>query len=92
MSTTFDTTTINFEKRKPSRAVIMRSIGVYLEAGVKSFEISWGENMIDVYFDPRVNKWFGHGWIKEIGGDSIARELNEIRKQAHRELLNLWNT
>ena len=82
MSTTFDITTINFEKRKPSRAVIMRTLGVYLEAGVKAFELHWGENCIDVYFDPRVNKWYGYGWIKDIGGDSIANELNSMYNEA----------
>jgi hypothetical protein len=42
--------------------------------------------MIDVYFDPRDEQWYGYGWIKEIGGDSIANELNAIRKQAIAEI------
>ena len=86
MSTTFDIITINYEKRKPSRAVIMRTLAEYLKQGGKAFEIHWGENCIDVYFDPRVEQWHGYGWIKEIGGDSIAIELNAIRKQAIAEI------
>ena len=86
MSTQFDIITINYEKRKPSRAVIMRTPAEYLKQGGKAFEICWGEDMIDVYFDPRDERWYGYGWIKEIGGDSIARELNEIRKQAIAEI------
>jgi hypothetical protein len=86
MSTQFDIITINYEKRKPSRAVIMRTLAEYLKQGGKAFELCWGENMIDVYFDPRDEKWYGYGWIKEIGGDSIARELNDIRKQAIAEI------
>ena len=86
MSTTYDIITINYEKRKPSRAVIMRTLGEYLKQGGKAFEICWGENMIDVYFDPRDEQWYGYGWIKEIGGDSIAKELNAIRKQAIAEI------
>jgi hypothetical protein len=82
MSTTYDIITIEFKNRKPSRAVIMRTLAEYLKQGGKAFEIHWGENCIDVYFDPRVEQWFGYGWIKDIGGDSIANELNEIRKQA----------
>ena len=92
MSTTFDIITIDYKNRKPSRATIMRNLAEQLKQGHKAFELHWGENCIDVYFDPRDERWYGYGWIKEIGGDSIARELNEIRKQAHRELLNLWNT
>ena len=84
MSTTYDIITINYEKRKPSRAVIMRTLAEYLKQGGKAFEVCWGENMIDVYFDPRDKKWYGHGWIKEIGGDSIAQELNEICKEAQK--------
>jgi hypothetical protein len=86
MSTTFDIITINYEKRKPSRAVIMRTLAEYLKQGGKAFEIHWGENCIDVYFDPRNEQWCGYGWIKEIGGDSIAIELNAIRKQAIAEI------
>jgi hypothetical protein len=86
MSTQFEIITINYEKRKPSRAVIMRTLAEYLKQGGKAFEIHWGENCIDVYFDPRVEQWFGYGWIKEISGDDIARELNEIRKQAIAEI------
>lgn len=86
MSTQFDIITINYEKRKPSRAVIMRTLAEYLKQGGKAFELCWGENMIDVYFDPRDEQWYGHGWIKEIGGHSIADELNAIRKQAIEEI------
>jgi hypothetical protein len=86
MSTQFEIITINYEKRKPSRAVIMRTLAEYLKQGGKAFELCWGENMIDVYFDPRDERWYGYGWIKEISGDDIARELNEIRKQAIAEI------
>lgn len=86
MSTTYDIITIEYKNRKPSRAVIMRTLAEYLKQGGKAFEIHWGENCIDVYFDPRDERWYGYGWIKEIGGDSIASELNAIRKQAIAEI------
>jgi hypothetical protein len=84
MSTTYDIITINYEKRKPSKAVIMRTLAEYIKQGGKAFEVCWGENMIDVYFDPRDEKWYGCGWIKDIGGDDIATELNAMRREAQK--------
>jgi hypothetical protein len=86
MSVTYPNIEIKFNK-KPSRAVVMRTLAEYLKAGGKSFELHWGENWIDVYFDPRDERWYGYGWLKDISGDDIARELNEIRKQAQAEFL-----
>jgi len=75
------TITINItSKRKPSRALIMRTIGVYLERGHKDMELLWGENWIELYKMDR--NWHGCGWIKDISGDDIANELNQMQKQA----------
>jgi len=82
MSTLYEPIEINYTKRKPSRAVIMRTIAEYLKQGAKSFDIRWGENWIEIDWHPNQERWYGRGWIKEIGGDDIANELNEIRKQA----------
>lgn len=84
MSTLHEITEINFEGRKPSKPQIMRAIGKALEKGTKAIEISWGENRIDLTFDDRTysSGWHGCGWIKGIGGDDIAKELNSIRKEA----------
>lgn len=81
MSTLFKTHNIDFSK-KPSKAVLMRSIGKCLEQGAKSISLTWGENWIDLDYHPNQEQWYGQGWIKEIGGDDIAQELNTIRKQA----------
>ena len=86
MSTMYTTIDIEFNKRKPSRAVIMRTLAEYLKQGGKSFSITWGENWIELDYHPNHEQWYGRGWIKEIGGDSIANELNEIRKQAIAEI------
>ena len=85
---------IVYNKRKPSKALIMRTIAEYLKHGGKNFNISWGENSIDLTYHDRYHTWHGYGWIKEIGGDNIAHELNAMRKQALEEIrtLNLWNT
>ena len=75
------TTTIELtSKRKPSRALIMRTIGVYLEQGHKDLDIRWGESWIEILKGG--DHWFGSGWIKDISGDDIAKELNQMQKQA----------
>jgi hypothetical protein len=77
---------INYNNRKPSRAVIMRTIAEYLKQGAKSFDIRWGENWIELDYHHNHERWYGRGWIKELSGDSIAKELNDIRKQAIAEI------
>jgi len=72
-------------KNKPSRALIMRTIGVYLENGHKDLDIRWGENGIEIVRGG--TRWHGTGWIKDISGDDIAKELNEIEVQAHRQFM-----
>jgi hypothetical protein len=86
MSTTYPIINIEYKNRKPSKAVVMRTLAEYLKQGGKAFEITWGENTIDLYFDPRAEEWFGSGWIKDISGYSIGREFNEIREQAIAEI------
>jgi hypothetical protein len=86
MSTLYPVIEINYNNRKPSRAVIMRTLAEYLRQGGKSFCITWGENCIELDYHPNHECWYGSGWIKEIGGDSIAKELNDIRKQAIAEI------
>lgn len=82
MSEFFPVIEINYANRKPSKTVIMRTIAEYLKQGGKAFSLSWGENVIDLNYHPKYQHWYGTGWIKEIGGDDIANELNAIRKQA----------
>lgn len=81
---------INIEyNRKPSRAVIMRTLGKYIEQGGKNFDIRWGENWIELNYHDYNECWYGSGWLKDIGGDDIAKELNDIRRQAVKEVRTL---
>jgi hypothetical protein len=80
----FEPVEIEFNNRKPSRAVLMRTMAEYLKRGVKSFDLRWGENWIEIDWHPNQDKWYGRGWIKEISGDDLARELNEMRAEAQR--------
>ena len=78
---------IVFDGRKPSYAQVMRAVGEEISRGNTDLEVIWGENHIDLYFDPRVKQWFGHGWIRDIDGSYIAEELNEIRAEAIKRIL-----
>jgi hypothetical protein len=89
MSTLYPTIEIEYHKRKPSKAVIMRTLGEYLKQGGKSFTITWGENQIDIDYHPGQEQWYGGGHIKNISGWDIAIELNA---KETRNTLNLWNT
>lgn len=82
------TTTINItSKRKPSRALIMRTLAEYISKGMYQFEIIWGENWMEVEKQHINGRWCGYGWIKDISGDDIAKELNEIQQQATNQFL-----
>jgi hypothetical protein len=86
MSTMYPVINIEYHKRKPSKAVIMRTLAEYLKQGSKVFTITWGENQIDIDYHPGQEQWYGGGWIKDIEGHAIATELNDIRKQAIKEI------
>ena len=76
--------TIEFKNRKPSKAQVMRAIGLKLEQGANLLEIYWGENSITLELIG--DSWHGWGWLKDISGDDIAQELNAIREQAIKEI------
>jgi hypothetical protein len=65
-----------FDGRKPSKSQLVRSIKRGLKQGYDDFELSWGENMINLQKN-RDGTWFGWGWIKALSGDNLAKELNQ---------------
>lgn len=65
----------SFSGRKPSKAQVLTQAKRLANAGADFVGLTWGENWIDLDQDTNGN-WSGTGWIKEIGGDWIARELN----------------
>ena len=67
-------------KRKPSHALIMRTIAEYITHNHKDLDIRWGENWIELVKGG--DNWYGAGWIKDISGDDIANEINQMQKQA----------
>lgn len=54
----------------------------------KEFNITWGENAIDIMWNARNELFYGTGWIKDISGDDIAKELNDIRKEAIKKFID----
>jgi len=79
--------TIIFEKRKPSYARIMSTINKHIKKGQTEFDIIWGENSIQLKYNWRAEQWDGHGWIKDIDGDALAKTLSQIRRQTMKYLL-----
>ena len=67
---------IVFDGRKPSYTQVMKAVNEEISKGNTDIAVIWGENVIDLYFDHRVNQWFGSGWIRDIDGSYIATELN----------------
>jgi hypothetical protein len=68
-----------FTGRCPTAAQIKAKVKKAVAEGHGQIELHWGENWIELekreangFFGP----WFGHGWIRRIGGDDIARELS----------------
>jgi len=47
--------------------------------GHDTISIQWGENCIDLEYSDYFENWTGHGWIKKISGDDLARELNAMK-------------
>lgn len=64
-----------FEGRKPSKAQVKKCAIQAIKEGYPLIEISWGENMINL--ENNLGFITGRGWIKNIGGDDLANELNQ---------------
>jgi len=77
MSTLHEIKTIEFHNRKPSKPMVMKAIKAAIKQGHKAIDISWGENCLELVWHDRQLQWYGYGWIKNIGGDDIAHELNK---------------
>jgi len=69
---------ITFTGRKPSRAQILAKVKP-LAARSTFIEVYWGENWLQL--DKHGHQWHGHGWLKDIDADSIARELNQANSR-----------
>lgn len=66
---------IEFNGRKPSKVQIMAKLKPLLKTGETFIEVQWGENSLTL--EQLASGWLGYGWIKDISGDDLARELNK---------------
>jgi hypothetical protein len=67
-------------KRPPSHALIMRMAGVSLAAGFKAIDIRWQDQAIELTFNQNAGIWCGVGAINHESGQTIASQLNDIRR------------
>jgi hypothetical protein len=66
---------IEFTGRKPSKVQIFAKLKPLLKTGENFILIQWGENQITL--ENLASGWLGYGWIKDISGDDISKELNK---------------
>jgi hypothetical protein len=78
---------IVFTGKKPSQKQVFAKALERVNTGDTLIEIYWGENGITL--EENNGSWHGFGWIKDIEGDAIAKQINATMQ---RNTLNLWNT
>jgi hypothetical protein len=71
---------IEFTGKKPSKAQVLSKVKKLAANGITLIEVYWGENSLTLDKWGNNGKWYGHLWIKDISGDSIAAELNKEAK------------
>ena len=78
---------IVFKGNKPSQKQVFAKALQRANQGHTLIEIYWGENGITL--DLNNGNWYGWGWIRNISGDGIAKQINATM---HKNNLNLWNS
>jgi hypothetical protein len=63
-----------FTGRCPSLVQIKAQVKKARAAGHNKIELRWGENWIELENFAGAS-WVGHGWIRRVGGDDLAREM-----------------
>ena len=71
--------THEFTGRRPSQSQVVKILKEAVKQGAIDISIDWGENWL------RFEKvkgwaggisWHGYGWIRSLGGDDLAKQLN----------------
>ena len=75
MSTMYEVTSFAFHNRKPSEAQVVACIKNAIKQGQYALDIHWGENCLTFDYQPARKQLQGRGWIKNMSGDFIAKEL-----------------
>jgi len=67
----------SFTGRRPSQSQIIKVLKQGIKDGASQLNIDWGENWLRFERNPyALNKWTGYGWIRTLGGDELAKQLN----------------
>lgn len=67
-----------FTGRKPSTRQALAKAKQFANQGADFVSLAWGENWIDLQKQTN-GVWCGYGWLKDIDGAWLARELNHAR-------------
>lgn len=70
----------DFAGRKPSIAQVLKQVREGIRQNCRVIQISWGENRIDIERSYNGAQWLGSGWIRNISGYDIAKDLNDNRR------------
>lgn len=62
-----------FAGKRPSEKQVIKVIKEGISKGYNKFEISWGENMIEI--ESYNGVYIGYGWIKTLSGQDIAKKI-----------------
>lgn len=68
--------TVTFSGRKPSKVQILAKVKPLAAQGFTFIEVQWGENWFQLDRQGLNGPWYGHGHIKDISADTVARELS----------------
>lgn len=71
----------SFTGRKPSKAQVLSKAKQLAEKGADFISLTWGENWVDLTLSD-AGYWYGQGWLKDIDGQWVARELNHCPRKA----------
>jgi len=72
--------THEFTGRRPSQSQVVKILKEAIKGGAIDIAIDWGENWLrfESVRDWTGNiSWQGYGWIRSLGGDDLAKQLNK---------------
>lgn len=65
-----------FRGRKPSRAQVKAKLAELMKSNEPQVSVTWGENWIEaIRIGKESGAYIGTGWIKELSGADIVKEL-----------------
>jgi hypothetical protein len=74
--------------KKPSSTQIKKVVLEAIKSGHTDLHVSWGENAIHIkkensYAGWQGGPWSGDGWIRPVGGQDLANEINKTKQASN---------